>query len=792
MKKTLVAMALAASALDAPACGPYFDYTYIVAASPRRAFQLPELSMLHELGKIKPVSEVASARSILPDGVELRELCYLRNRYDEKQQWYDTRVDPTTTAELTDLYTAALEFGSDQASATALCRRYFAIRAGFDGRLHDYGLRPVILTLEATLTTLAELPREFYLYLDGARAFHQEEYGEAAKAFNAVLALPPEERRYRSTWALFMIGRMAVMAQRHPEIATAHPELAIDPLPIFALVRTYAAEGFIDTHNLAAGTFHQEALLAANACDTVRELHALARYNLVGDQYNSSMALKRASIALAETDQIPADVLTDRLSRSVLVAFAASHVDARPKQAERILTDLNAFTLELTPYESGRLAWIAYALGRVDDAEVLVDLAPDDPYALWTQSRLQLRSGNLKGAVTTLNKATRLFPHEETWDRFDEEDYGDVYRPVDGIHNEQAVLQLARNRYVDALELFLIGESWLDAAYVAEHVLTLDELLVFYRTCQAEQRYAETIPGRRNYTAYTETPVPQASSRSYDDAPPSPSLLDRLRVLVGRRMLREKHYTGAPELFPESWRHLAVAYVHHRRAISTAQDNKTRAFHQMQSAHLLRHWGMELTGYEGDPDFTYVEGQFYYQETSTIRANSGTWRRFAASAVAQPDYVSTQGKQWEQNFDETWMNTLPEYISLVQPTPEERRRLKQHELDRYHRWHYRFVAAEIFKQAEGLLPDQTEEKAQALFYGAQVLKKVAHNTDAAKQIGDLHRAFFKKCGSLEIVQKAKNTGWFPTEPDVWKEAFNAEAINGAALALASDKLATAE
>ena len=298
--------------------------------------------------------------------------------------------------------------------------------------------------------------------------------------------------------------------------------------------------------------------------------------------------------------------------------------------------------------------------------------------------------------------------------------------------------------------------------------------------------------GYKSYSVYTRPPLWKRAQLSEHEAIPRASHLDRLRALVGRRMLREKHYTGAPELFPESWRHLAIAYVHHRRAISIAQDNKTRAFHQMQSAHLLRHWGMELTGYEADPDFTYVEGQYYYQETSTIRADSGTWFRFAASAVAQSDYVSTQGKQWEQNFDENWMKMLPEYISLVQPTPEERRRLKRHELEYYHRWHYRFIAAGIFEQAGGLLPDQTEEKAQALFYGAQVLKKVAHNTDAAKQIGDLHRAFFKKCGSLEIVQKTKNTGWFPTEPDVWKEAFDAEAINEAALALASDQKASGE
>lgn len=785
MKKTVATLVVIGASLHAQACGPYFDYTYIVATSPDRAFQLPELSMVHELREIPHESQPTDTRSVLPDGVALRDLCGIGPLTNRDGQWTDDLVDPSTAADLRDLFAALTDAGVDETTTTGICRDYFAVRAGFDKRLTTYALVPLRLSLLHSLETLAQLPREFFLYLDGARAFHQEKYGEAAVAFQAVLALPPEERRYKTTWSFYMLGRMAAMAQRAPELGAAHPEIAMDPLPYFELVRQCAAEGFVNSDDVAAGTYYQEAHLAAATCDWVKELHALARYDLTGDQY-THLLLKRASIKLADMDAIPLAVREDRLSRSVLVAFGATHVDARPKQAKRILIDLTADDQELTSYESGRLAWIAYAVGRIDQAKALVRLNPEDPYAIWTSSRLKLRSGDLEGALATLKKAVPLFDLAINWDRFDEPDFGEVYRPHDALHSEQAVLQLARDRYVDALDLFLMGGSWLDAAYVAEHVLTLDELLVYYQKCAAENRYAEPGPEYKYYSVYTRPPVWMRTSLSDREDVPRAALLDRLRALVARRMLREARYAGAIEFFPESWRHLAVAYVHHHNAGAGATDDQTRAYHHMQSAHLLRHWGMELIGYEADPDFTYVGGAYFYQETSAIRADTAVWRRFAASAMALHEDVLKRGNEWKELFNEDWMNTVPNYVAFVKPTAEERRRLAQNACEHYSRWHYRFVAAEQFNRAAKLLPDQTKELAEALFYRADVLRRVEGFRDAAKQRQHAYQGLVRRCGALDIGKAAEAKRWLPDEPETWKEAFGPNAINEAALAIASD------
>lgn len=791
MKKILAAVILVGMSLPTPACGPDFDYTYIVAASPGLAFKLPELSMKHELGKIPSLATDTRARSVLPEDVTLRSLCNIEPLPIQLTQWQDAWVDAATTADLTDLYAALTESGADRDTAIAICRNYFSIRAGFDKDLKSWAFVPVHIGLFETLDTLARLSREFYLYLDGARAFHQEKYDEAAVAFNEILALPPEKRLYRTTWAYFMLGRMATLARRCPEIATTHPTIVADPLRLFKMARESAVDGFLDTHDVSAGSYYQEALLANFEHDPVGELHALAHYNLSGEYYTAGL-LKQASLRLSEMGAIPPEVMADRLSRSVLVAFAASHSIARPEQAERVLTDLKAFPLELTPYEAGRLAWTAYTLGRIDEADALVKLAPNDPYALWTRSRIQLRRGDIKSAIKSLKSAAPQFVQDDSWVRSEELDMHKDYHPADALKNEQGVLLLTRDRYTEALDLFLLGSSWADAAYIAEHVLTLDEINVFLKKCEKEQRYTGPHAGPWYQYVYAEPPVGDPGSDTAAEDTRLRSELDRLRALVGRRMLRERRFAGAAELFPKEWRPLAQAYVEHRQAASSAKNNVERAAHLMQAAHLLRHWGMELVGYEGDPDFAYVNGAFMFQETSVVRADPESWHRFASQTTAQGDIVYYGIALQPEPPGEQWLNALPDFVSLLKPTSEERRRLRLNASKVYRRWHYRFIAADLFKQAAGLLPDQTEEKAQALYYGGKVLNKVLRYEDAVARMGTFHRALVKNCGTLEIGQAAQQKGWFPEEPKAWAEEFSAKAINEAALAMVSDKVAAVQ
>jgi len=58
----------------------------------------------------------------------------------------------------------------------------------------------------------AELPDELRLYIAGAVAFDADDHALAADYFAKVLALPGEQRKLRSTWAAYSLGR-ALMAR---------------------------------------------------------------------------------------------------------------------------------------------------------------------------------------------------------------------------------------------------------------------------------------------------------------------------------------------------------------------------------------------------------------------------------------------------------------------------------------------------------------------------------------------------------------------------------------------------
>jgi hypothetical protein len=52
-----------------------------------------------------------------------------------------------------------------------------------------------------------DLPAEFADYLQGAIAYHEGRFEKAGSAWERLLARPAAERRYRSTWAAYMLGR---------------------------------------------------------------------------------------------------------------------------------------------------------------------------------------------------------------------------------------------------------------------------------------------------------------------------------------------------------------------------------------------------------------------------------------------------------------------------------------------------------------------------------------------------------------------------------------------------------
>lgn len=106
---------------------------------------------------------------------------------------------------------------------------------------------------KAKKTTSDPLPEEFASefadYHRGAFEFNKGEahFAEARAAWEALLKRPRDERHYRSVWAAFMLGKLA-LAARDPEA-----------VKWFRQTRELAKDGFADSLGLAADSYGWEA-----------------------------------------------------------------------------------------------------------------------------------------------------------------------------------------------------------------------------------------------------------------------------------------------------------------------------------------------------------------------------------------------------------------------------------------------------------------------------------------------------------------------------------------------------
>jgi hypothetical protein len=101
-----------------------------------------------------------------------------------------------------------------------------------------------------TLTVPEGLPGEFADYLRGAIAYRQKQPEAARQAWQALLQRPAEQRRQRSTWAAYMLGRS--YGDQNPTEA----------LRWFQQTRDLAKEGYADSLGLASASLGWEAQIA--------------------------------------------------------------------------------------------------------------------------------------------------------------------------------------------------------------------------------------------------------------------------------------------------------------------------------------------------------------------------------------------------------------------------------------------------------------------------------------------------------------------------------------------------
>ncbi|WP_426271071.1 hypothetical protein ACN9MB_05730 [Dyella kyungheensis] len=583
----------------------------------------------------------------------------------------------------------------------------------------------------------SDLPEDLRAYTAGGVDYAKGQEDKASLRFEQVLALPPAQATLRGVWAAYMLGRIhAANAASASNDATAFSRERAAAAKAFQLTRTRAVEGALDSQGLAVSSFGEEARLYLYGHGTQcswNDLYGVADANNSedGDATHTQGAnaacgdgvpaadLKRAItlyaaqaghgsnvgvqslVAIADYamrhPQRMAELIDNPVSQRLLVAYALARMGgsseetpagSAPKPDQPLLALVQAIEQRGMDKLEGadRLAALAYQTGRYELAAKLVDKS-SGPLAEWVRAKLALQKGDLAAASASYAAAAKAFPKA-----------GDAQAAIEPsnanlITGEQGVLALARGEYVEAmghlydaavavggdgnvydwdLETTSYGYGN-DAMYIAERVLTVDELKSF-------------VDARAPATPLT------SKSPSSDDAYRYRSpIADSLRWVLARRLMRSGRYGDALPYFPadndwrfgtygddgklqvQSFRTPALSYAKALHDSEHAWTDIGKAQALYAAAVIAREHGMQILGYEQGPDYTDSEGSY--------QGGSGQ---------------------------------TPQSLQQAYVTEGERQRYAASEAKPNYRFHYRYIAADQANRAADLLPPRSQAFAAVL------------------------------------------------------------------------------
>jgi len=587
------------------------------------------------------------------------------------------------------------------------------------------------------------LPGEFADYFRGAIAWHSGEIAEARSAWTALLKRPPAERPFKSTWAAFMLGKS--WEDEDGRRAAAY----------YQSVRSLAQAGFADSLGLAASSLGWEARLHlrgerfAPAIDLYLEQAASGDPTAITSlRWVASGALERGALRALATHPRAQRVITAYVIAGGW-AKAPRDVDSSVREATLHLLEKAASKASILPapkpswhnFKRPVLLWLeaveAASVNDVDSAEVLalaayqagemetaqrwLNRARSTPVAQWLQAKLYLRAGKVDAAASLLAQVCKLFPLEPSdtnhlaklrlADSLYLENGGyETVSVAQQVRGELGVFNLARRQYNEALDTLLRSGYWMDAAYVAERVLTLDELKAFVdRHWPAEPQPPDAVPTNRADPAPTTYQFHQLA------------IGEKLRYLLARRLTRANRTGEARSYYPVEARPMFETLV---SALNEAQQSdrpaETRAKAYFDAARLMRRSGLELAGTEVEPDWAIHDGQFEEGVSVTSRAT-------LQSSAAVP------------------------------PSADELDRAGQHVPQPELRWHYRYKAAALAWEAAKLMPNNSEDTARVLCIGGSWIKRID------PILADpFYKALVRRCRKTNIGAEADRLRWFPT------------------------------
>lgn len=560
----------------------------------------------------------------------------------------------------------------------------------------------------AALAAGAGLPSAVAEYIAGAIEFRAERYDRAAAYFEAIEALPPEQRAIRRVAAAYMMGRIHQVRGEADAARVA-----------FRAARAYAKAGAPDPMGLAVASFGEEARVdlveaglltpAPWPIDVVDDPAKAASLVTHAVQLYAEQAARESKIALLSLRQVASLLVADAdmldriieqpLVRRLLVAYALSREGPWDEESSEVVSAsvIEAVLRLPTPAageEVDRLAALAYQTGRYDIAERLT-AKTDRPLGLWVRAKLALRHSDREAAVRDWTAAFAASQKAGDADALDD----DTRLRLRG---EAAVARLSAGAYEESLRLLFPAAQtyWGDVVYVAERILTVDEL----------KGFVDGLP-----------PAGPKPPRASPDEPAPRDRIEDLRALLARRLARQGRIAEALPYYPASIDRgsddpaqrepLAAEARAYAEALAAARPtwrwrNISRAEALFDVAMRSRTRGMELLGAEGPPDLAAVDGNFswgYGQESPRGTVDTTT-RTDTRDPLLGPDEATR--------------------FEASAPKPDRR-------------FHYRIVATDRALEAADLLPQGSQAYAATLCWAT----RFAFDSDDAERARSIYRRY---------------------------------------------------
>jgi uncharacterized protein HemY len=594
-----------------------------------------------------------------------------------------------------------------------------------------------------------EFASEFADYHRGALAYRLGDWDDARKAWEELLNRPAEERHYRTVWAAFMLGRVALKTG------------SAEAVQWFQRTRDLAKDGFADSLGLAADSYGWEgrsewkqnhpdkaaklfltqlelgdesAIVSLKALIPDREpIEGMLNYGPEADEQEKwSEEQKKVDdqktlvgLTTAAKDPLLRRLVTAHIlateSSADLSGEGSSAESRKVSRCSRWLSVIKEAHLDRVE-DAEYLGWVAYTDGKYQDAARWLELAKSDaPAACWLRAKLQRRAGKLEEATKSMAQAWQSVEPIETytgWTGVSGEGEDELHREggswsfVQSASGDLGALHLQRANFIPAMDVLRKGGLWDDMAFVAERVLTADEL----------KAYVDRLP------------APSGTANPADEDA-------KLRYLLGRRLVREDRYGEAAHYLQAPYDRVLDQYV---KALKNGADEKLskleRARGWFTAAWLARHDGMELMGTEGFPDGFSLNGDFELPDLAEQR-QAGVY----------------QITRYEDGKEKTILAPI-----TVKASKPELQRLAKNKIKPDVRFHYRVIAGALAMRAAGFLEDNSPELADVVNAAGLWVK------DRDEKGGDrYYQVLEKRCAKTEIGRAAIAKHWFVDQTGPW-------------------------